>query len=112
MEDASLTAGYPLYKKVAENAGTTITYSFIALGGIWFLMRVWPLGAKILFWISLVLNGLNAIQVVVMTVVGVVAFLGGKRESKWMWAANAARIVEISLSGLAVWWSARLVGYA
>jgi hypothetical protein len=42
---------------------------------------------------------------------GVAAFVAGKRESKWMWAANAARVVEVGLGALVMWASANIVGY-
>ena len=69
------------------------------------------LPAKILFWAELILHALNTLHIAFITAIGVIAFVAGKRESKWLWGANAARLLEVLLCGLIMYFAARIVGY-
>jgi len=99
------------YEKVAANAGGSIRLSLMGLGLTWIASLAWMPLAKGFFWLGLVLNGLNTLNVIFVTGLGIVGIFGGTRESRWIWAANGARLVEVGLCALVMWLSAHLVGY-
>jgi hypothetical protein len=111
MSSIEVHSDYPFYAKVVESAGRNVTYSVIGLFLTWLLARFFLLGAKVMFWIGIVLNGLNSMQVLALTAIGLAAFLGGRRESRWVWAANCARLIEVVVCGVIMWVSAAIVGY-
>ena len=111
MTQASHPDDYAFYEAVAQSTSKNVTFSFLGLGITWALSKTWLFGAKALFWIGLVINGLNSVEVLFLTALGLYAFALGARESRWIWSANAVRLGEISLCGLVMWWSAGFVGY-
>ncbi|MCI0670971.1 MAG: hypothetical protein L0Y64_10955 [Myxococcaceae bacterium] len=54
---------------------------------------------------------LDVLQVAFITVSGVALFVVGQWDSKWVWGANVARIIEAVLCGTAAWLAAGVVGY-
>jgi hypothetical protein len=103
--------GYPVYEKVAADAGRNITFAFIGAGVIWLLSTVWLDGAKILFWIALAVMALSILHFLFTSITGVFVLLTSRQTSKRFLAANAARLVEEVLCLVALWLAARAVGY-
>ena len=103
--------GYPVYEKVAADAGHNITFAFIGAGAIWLLSMVWLGGAKMLFWIALAVMALSILHFLFTSITGVFVLLSNRQASKWLLAANAARLVEEVLCLVALWLAARAVGY-
>jgi hypothetical protein len=103
--------GYPVYDKVATDAGRNIIFAFAGTGVIWLLSRVWLDGARIAFWIALGVMALSIFHFLFTTVAGFLVLLSGRQTSRWVWAANAARLLEEVCCLVALWLAARAVGY-
>ncbi len=88
-----------------------MTFAVIGTGIIWLFSKVWLFPAKALFWLAALLNAVDVLQVLAITTIGVVAFAAGRRESKWVWAANLARIIEAVVCVTMLWLCARIIGY-
>ena len=113
-EVPSAEVGYAVYKKVASDAAKNVVWTFNEAGLIWLVGKVWLTGARIAFWAYLFFNAWSVLHVLFSTVAGVfstVLVTGRPSGSKWLWAANAIRLVEEALSLVALWLAAKAVGY-
>jgi hypothetical protein len=115
MDDKKTPEGYKFYEKVAADAGANITFAFIGAGVIWLIGRWFSTAARVLFWIDAALMAWTIVHFVVVTVAGVIVSapgpISGQPPRRWLWAAQAARFVELILCLAALWLAARAVGY-
>lgn len=100
----------PVYQQVASNATRNVMFALMCLGVIWVAQKLWPFGAKAIFWFAAVVCLLTTIQVLGITVIGIVAHLTGRRESGWMWMSNVVRIGEALMLGGILYFAGRIVG--
>lgn len=115
MDDQETLEGYKLYEKVAADAGGNIAFAFIGTGIIWLVARWAPIFARLLFWLGAALMTWAIVHFIVVTAAGVVVSargpIVGQPPRRWLWAAQAARFIELILCLVALWLAARVVGY-
>jgi len=108
-----IPTGYPVYERVATDAGRNAAFAFIGLGVIWVLSKFWFGAAKVLFWIDAAIMLLGVAHFLIVVVAGAVGSIpkDSPTRNKWLWASTGARLVEQILSLTALWLAARIVGY-
>lgn len=109
--------GYPVYEKVATDAGGNIAFALIGTGVIWLVAKFWLGAAKVLFWVAAAVMALSAAHFLVVLLAGLLSVIFSWKmktphvREKWLWVSTAARLIEQILSLTALWLAARAVGY-
>lgn len=98
MNTENTNDGPNYYEKVKTDAiKNLVFYGIFGFVVIWFVAKVSLLTAKILFGVLCLVLGIGILNTIWLTVLGLYLMFQGTRESRWIYASNAVRLIEAAI---------------